>query len=295
VADESDPQRDTYKFFMGRWRVFMFIIPGISIAFGGVLATVYQRKFVFAIQVIGLALLAFLFLLIVKDFPTIERPKRSIRNYFKLLGEGIHFVLFDRTMFLFIVGLCISETMGIVWVEMMLFPVYFGYTGSDSGVGFLRFIILMIGTVMTFYAAKIAIKLNIKWIPWLVLSNTTLFFWGIAILTAFFPIGKNTLTPVAIIFLILVYTSVLLFHNISMILRQRLFLDLIPDRNRNSIYSLIPTLLLITSAPVVIIGGSLIKNFGVSSTAFFLGAVGALSVVFYYFSLRTIPKEQLNL
>jgi hypothetical protein len=78
-----------------------------------------------------------------------------------------------------------------------------------------------------------------------------------------------------------------------MILRQRLFLDIIPDRNRNSIYSLIPTLLLITGAPVMIIGGFLIENLGISSTAWILGTVGVFSFFFYYVSLRMIPKEQL--
>ncbi|MFX1506892.1 MAG: MFS transporter [Promethearchaeota archaeon] len=292
VAD--DPQRDKYKFFMGRWRVFMFIAPGVSIAFGGVLATVYERKLVFFIQVIGLATLAILFLMIVKDFPSVERPKRSLRNYFHLLGEGIQFVLLNKMMFLFVVGLCISETVSLVWIQMMLYPVYFGYTGSDSGVGFLRFIVLMLGTILAFYAAKIATKLSIKWIPWLILSNTALFFWGMALLTAYFPVDKNAFTPLAILFLLTVYASSLLFHNLRMVLRQRLFLDLIPDRNRNSIYSLIPTLLLITGAPVMIIGGYLIENLGISLTAWILGTVGVFSFIFYYLSIRTIPKEQLD-
>lgn len=86
------------------------------------------------------------------------------------------------------------------------------------------------------------------------------------------------------------------FHNIAMILRQRFFLDLIPDKNRNSIYSLIPTLLLIVSAPVAVIGAWLIENLGVSLTAFILGSIGASSVFFYYFSLksyRLISEKQI--
>ena len=292
VAD--DPKRETYKLFRGRWRVFGFIAPGVSIAFGGVLATLYERKFVFFIQVIGLAALAILFLFIVKDFPSIERPKRSLRNYFRLLGEGIHFVLYDRMMFFFVVGLCISETVSLVWIQMMLYPVYFGYTGSDSGVGFLRFFVLMLGTVLALIAAEMASQMNVKWIPWLNLANTALFFWGMALLTAYFPIDTNSFTPIAIVFLLTVYASSLLFHNIRIILRQRLFLDYIPDRNRNSIYSLIPTLLLITGAPMMVIGGVLIQNIGISTTAFILGTVGVFSFIFYYLSLRIIPTKQLE-
>lgn len=296
AANKSDPQRTTYKFFMGRWMTLLYIIPGISIAIGGVLATMYFRRGVFFIQVIGLFFIAILYLVIVKDFPEIERPKRSFRSYFRLLSEGFRFVLFDRVMLLYMIGLCISETTVIIWVEMMLFPVYYGYTGVDSGVGFLRFVVLIVGTITAFYAAKLAAKMEIHWIPRLRFADTALFFWGVGILTFIFPIDKNTFTPFAIFLLITLYSSIMFFHNIAMILRQRFFLDLIPDKNRNSIYSLIPTLLLIVSAPVAVIGAWLIENLGVSLTAFILGSIGASSVFFYYFSLksyRLISEKQI--
>lgn len=291
VANETDPQRKIYKFLSGRWTAIGNIVPGIATASGGLLATIFYRQAVFIIQAVGMALLAIVFLIIVRDFPGIERPRRSIKNYFKLLGGGLHFALFNKTMLFFLLGLCFSSTVVIIWAEMMLFPVYLGYTGSDGGVGLMRLVILLLGTVSIFFASKVAIDMEITWIPRLTFIDTVIFYWGVAFITTCFPIDENTFTPLAIISLMIFYTPIYFFHGLKMILTSRFFLDSIPDQNRNSIYSLIPTLLLITSAPVAIIGGSLIKNLGVSATSFILGTAGIISVFFFSLSLRFKPTE----
>ncbi len=294
AADEVDPQRDVYKLFMGRWKTIGMLIPAISVIIGGIIATVYRRQVVFAIQAIGLTVIAILFLFIVKDFPEIERPKRSFQNYLKLLGEGLRFVINSPMMVFFIAGICISAAMSIIWFEMILFPLYFGYTGSDTGTSILRFIVLIVGMVLAFYASKVAVKLDVKWIPWLRLIDSTIFFWGIALLTYWFPIDRNTFTPVAIVITVVIYASVWFFFHIADILHQRIFLDFIPDRNRNSIYSLIPTLILLVTAPGVVIGGILLKNLDVPVTSFLLGSIGIIAVIFYYISLRYMPQDALK-
>ncbi|MFX0150496.1 MAG: MFS transporter [Candidatus Hodarchaeota archaeon] len=291
IANESDPQRKVYKFLTGRWTAISNIIPGIATASGGILATIFYRQTVFLIQAVGLALLAIVFLIIVHDFPGIERPRRSIKNYFKLLGSGLRFAFFNKTMFFFLLGLCFSSTVVIIWVEMILFPVYLGYTGSDGGVGIMRLIVLLLGTVSIFFASKVATNMEITWIPSLTFIDTVIFYWGVAILTTWFPIDEKTFTPLAILSFILFYTPIYFFHGLKLILNSRFFLDSIPDHNRNSIYSLIPTLLLITSAPIAIIGGSLIKNLGISITALILGTIGLISVFFFSLSLKLKPVE----
>ncbi len=286
IAGESDPHRKIYKFLSGRWTAIGNIVPGIATASGGILATIFYRQAVFIIQAAGLALFAFIFLIIVRDFPGIERPRRSITNYFKLLGGGLHFAFFNKTMLFFLLGLCFSSTVVIIWAEMMLFPVYLAYTGSDGGVGLMRLVILLLGTVSIFFASKVAVNMEITWIPSLTFIDTVLFYWGVAILTTWFPLDGNTFTPLAILSFMLFYAPIYFFHGLKMILNSRFFLDSIPDQNRNSIYSLIPTLLLITSAPIAIIGGSLIKNLGISATALILGTFGMVSVFFFSLSFR---------
>ncbi|MFX1508344.1 MAG: hypothetical protein ACFFDC_19860, partial [Promethearchaeota archaeon] len=149
-----------------------------------------------------------------------------------------------------------------------------------------------LGTVAIFFASKTAVTLEISWIPILTFIDTVIFYFGVAILTMWFPLDGNTFTPIAILSFMLFYTPIYFFHGLKMILTSRFFLDSIPDQNRNSIYSLIPTLLLITSAPVAIIGGSLIKNFGISTTSFMLGVFGMISVFFFFLSLSFRPTER---
>ncbi|MFW9905653.1 MAG: hypothetical protein ACFFFH_15070 [Candidatus Thorarchaeota archaeon] len=292
VADESDPERKIYKFLSGRWTAIGNIIPGIATAAGGILATIFYRQAVFLIQAIGMVLSAIIFLIIVSDFPGIDRPRRSIVNYFKLLGEGLYFAFFNKTMLFFLLGLCFSSTVVIIWAEMMLFPVYLAYTGSDGGVGLMRLIILLLGTISIFFASKVAVNMEISWIPIVTFIDTVIFYWGVAILTTWFPLDGNTFTPIAIFSFMLFYTPIFFFHGLKMILTSRFFLDSIPDQNRNSIYSLVPTLLLITSAPVAMIGGSLIKNLGISTTSVILGVFGMISVFFFFLSLSFKATER---
>jgi MFS family permease len=291
TADEIDPQRKIYKFFIGRWNTISNIVPGLAAALGGILATTYFREMVFLIQAIGLGVLAIVFLIIIKDFPGIDRPKRSVKNYFILLGDGLRFAFLNKVMLLFLIGLCLSSTVVLIWIDMMLFPVYFSYTGSDSGVGILRLIILLLGTVSVFFASKFAVNTEITKIPHLTFMDTVIFYWGVAVITALYPPTNNFFTPQAILIFILFYAVIYFFHGLKMILEQRFFLDSIPDQNRNSIYSLIPTLLLLASSPMAIIGGQLIKNLGISTTSFLLGSAGLISVLFFYLALRSIPIE----
>ncbi len=291
LATDTDPQRKIYKFFIGRWTTISNIVPGVAAAFGGILATTYFRQLVFLIQAIGLASLAFVFLIIIKDFWGINRPKRSIKNYFTLLGEGIRFAFFSKFMFLFLLGLSLSNTVIIIWVDLMLFPVYFGYTGSDGGVGLFRLVVLLLGTLSIFLASKFAINMELSWIPRLTVLDTVIFYWGVAVITTLFPPTQNTFIPPAFLTFITFYTIIYFFHGLKLILNQRFLLDSIPDHNRNSIYSLIPTLILLISSPVAIIGGILIKNLGISVTAFLLGSTGIIPVFLFYVALRSIPKD----
>ncbi|UCE13685.1 MAG: hypothetical protein JSV04_00585 [Candidatus Heimdallarchaeota archaeon] len=55
----------------------------------------------------------------------------------------------------------------------------------------------------------------------------------------------------------------------------------IPDQNRNSIYSLIPTLILLINIPYVGVGGLLLDHFGLPLTFMLLNFIGILAPLFY--------------
>jgi hypothetical protein len=65
-------------------------------------------------------------------------------------------------------------------------------------------------------------------------------------------------------------------------------LDVIPDRNRNSFYSLIPTLVLIFSAPLTWISGYIADNLNLGYLMFFLFVIALISSILMIGAIRTL-------
>ncbi|MFQ5978889.1 MAG: MFS transporter [Candidatus Heimdallarchaeota archaeon] len=292
AADEADPDRKTYKFFFGRWRLVWMVIGPIGFVTGGILATIYFRQAVFVIQAIALVVIGFSFLFFLNDFPEVERPQKSVRNYIGLLGQGIAVVFRDKALLLFVLSICCFGMLWTIWGAMILFPLYFGYTGSDGGASIFRFTAWIIGLPTVYFAANIASKLEIKWIPRLHFVHALLFFPLFIILTFFFPIDVNRLELLPIVLTIGIFGITVIFENIAGILEQRIFLDAIPDKNRNSVYSLVPTMVRIFSAPAVIIGGYLIVTWGVPAALVCMGLFSLVGSTFSFIAIHLMQSDK---
>ena len=95
--------------------------------------------------------------------------------------------------------------------------------------------------------------------------------------------------PVALLFTL--FTVTMFFGGFAEILTQRVLLDAIPNRNRNSIYSLQPTILLLLAIPQIVFFGWFIPIFGFPLTltgCAFVSLAGVL-VIRYALSLD-VPK-----
>ncbi len=293
AASEVDPERETYKFLTGRWQTIFSFIGAIAFLCGGLMATLFFRELIFVLQAIMLIIISFVLLIVVNDFPEVDRPKRSVRNYFKLLGQGLKVVFFNRTLFLLILGMSIFGIIWTIWGAMILFPLYFGYTGSDAGASAFRFGIWMLGLIPIFYSANLAAKLDTNWIPWLHLLHTYVFFVFFITLTVVFPFTDEfELIPILLTTIFFSFSGIFIYT--TNILEQRILLDLIPDENRNSIYSLIPTLIRIGSAPTIFIAGIMITEIGLPSTLIFLFILSSLGVILYFFALIILPMNALK-
>ncbi|MHA2271360.1 MAG: MFS transporter [Candidatus Hodarchaeales archaeon] len=291
-AEDADPERTTYKFFFGRWGLITNVTGATGFVVGGIVATLYFRQAVFAFQAIALIIIGFSFLFFLNDFPEVERPKKSVRNYVRLLGEGIAVVFRDKALLLFILSICCFGMLWTVWWTMILFPLYFGYTGSDGGASLFRFTAWILGLPSVYFAANLAAKLDIKWIPRLHFIHTLMFFPLFILLTFSFPIGENRFEPIAIALTLTIFSITVIFENIAGLLEQRIFLDAVPDKNRNSVYSLVPTMILIASAPMVIIGGYLIVNFGVPLTLICMGLLALVASAFSFIAIHLMAAEK---
>ena len=231
--------------------VFVFLL-------GGFVATYLGRPIIFKYQSLASLIFAFLVILLVTDYPEIEREPRSLKNYFRLMGEGLYFVLFTKYLFLFVIGMMITMSIWVVWSQMILFPMYYSYTGTDFGANIFRVVAWLVMIIITFFAGKWSMNVSIRKYPVLKFLHQIIFFGGFALIIFLYPINYNRIDYLAIIFVLVLFTVTDIIYVITNLLQQSLFIDVIPDTNRNSIYSLLPTLILIFNAPAVIISGIVI-------------------------------------
>ena len=73
-------------------------------------------------------------------------------------------------------------------------------------------------------------------------------------------IPQKFIIPIVLLLCTFIFTG--LFGGFANILSQRLLLDVIPNRIRNSVYSLVPTVSMILALPQIVIIGFTIQNLG---------------------------------
>ncbi|MHA1961735.1 MAG: hypothetical protein ACW99U_16050 [Candidatus Thorarchaeota archaeon] len=269
VAMPHDKDRKQYGVFWGRvgmvWQVSstMVLIPG------SYLALVFQRTWVFMLQSFFTFGLAIAVLALVRDLPgarpeSDERP--SLSEYGSLLKDGVKFLGSSRFVTFIILGEVILWSTGPVWWNILLFPFYAWYLISDVAISSFRTMVFLPQALANersgIWSRRFEPK---KWIPrfrflqfggfvfYMLLASITYVFppaSGTAAVIPFIDFPVDTLIPVALIFTTFVIVGV--FGGMAQILTQRVMIDVIPNRIRNSMYSLQPTLAMLVAMPVLL-------------------------------------------
>ena len=252
TVGDDDPERRTYGFTMSRINSMNSLTLGASFLLGGILATEISREFVFAVQ-LGLCMIVILLIILfIKDIELDEEDevtkatkkingyqnnKEKINGYFSLLIGGIKFLFQSKRVFFFIIGLSIYRATWLIWGNLILFPLYFGYTGSDIGASTLRTTLFFVGIPTGFFMANVSKKIGNERFSIVIFLQLLTFFPSFILLTYFVPIS-NEFNLIGIIgTFILLATLVGLLFNLGNTLAQRILLDLVPSENRNSVYS----------------------------------------------------------
>jgi hypothetical protein len=105
-----------------------------------------------------------------------------------------------------------------------------------------------------------------------------------------FDVPVMSLLPIVLIFILYLVTS--FFGRMGNIMEKRILLDVVPNRIRNSIYSLIPTLTLFITLPQIMFSSYLISFFGFSSSLIFNGFVALLGVLLIGRGVRLMMKTE---
>ncbi|MFX1256201.1 MAG: MFS transporter, partial [Promethearchaeota archaeon] len=271
----EDKDRRIYSQFFGKYTMVCEIIIAASFILGGILITSISRQFMFMIQGVLLLFTSLAFLLFIRDHKAIKREKPDFKKYFQYLGGGVLSVAQNKTLRLMVLGLVISGAGFAVWSGLILFPLYAGYGKSDAWTAILRSTVFIFGAIGTGLAGTFSRQIHNlqKWLSLFILSTDVLFFLGMFIMLVVNPI-PSAFTLISLIIVVLTFTIAFSPRYMADVLKPRFLLDVIPDQNRNAIYSLIPTLILLVSTFIVPLGGILIDTVGRESMILILAGNG---------------------
>ncbi|MFX1606988.1 MAG: MFS transporter [Promethearchaeota archaeon] len=290
----EDKNRRVYSQFYGKFTMFREILTAMSFILGGIFLTFIGRQLMFIIQGILLLFVSGLLLRFMKDHKDLKRDTMNLRVYFRYLRGGMSTVAQNKTLRLMVLGLMISGAGWAIWGGLILFPLYASYAVTDAGTAILRSSIFMLGAICSGAAGVVSKRIGKlqKWLAVAILLTDILFFLGMYAMIVVNP-APSTFTLLPFVFVILTFTIAFGPRYIADVLKPRFYLDVIPDENRNAVYSLIPTLIMIVSIFAVPLGGILIEVVGQEATILILalnGLIGSSITAFAIFRHK-VEKE----
>jgi MFS family permease len=286
VIGESDSERKVYGFSRSRVLTMARVASAVAFMIGGFLATQISRQFVFGLQAIFAIIIIIPIYILVTDEKTDESLKidsgdqGSSNNYLTHLVGGIKFLFGNKAPFFFITGTALIFSSFAIWGSLILLPLYFGYSGSDSIAATLRTSAFVIGVPISLYTAKISQRFKKDKVPHLTFLFVILFFPGFILVTTLIPITNELNLAGCIITVILLNALIPTLFDLGTILRQRIMLDLVPSENRNAVYSLIPTIISIMGIFLLPISGVIIESYGLPAGIFVAFSVAVVSAIF---------------
>ena len=305
VAMPHDTERKQYGVFWGRMGMIAQIASTAALIPGSILATVCNRPFVFQIEAVGAIIFAMMVMRYIRDFPEVEAQREtrpSMSEYNSLLKEGVSYLWNTPYVKYLCIGSMLTASTIMVWSNLILFPLYFSYLITDVAVASYRTIAFIPGVAANersgIWSQRFEPK---KWIPrfrllqacgfvfYIILAAMMFFFPPVGdaavMATVYLPFTSIVLIElpiqhiVPIVLLFTLFTVTMFFGGFAEILTQRELLDAIPNRNRNSLYSLQPTILLLLSTPQIVFFGWLIPIVGFPPTLLICAAISLAGVM----------------
>ncbi len=295
IADEVDPTRYHYKLFVTRYKIIGSASTSFAYIFAGFISYVYSRSILFAVQAIMFMMLAVICVLTVNNLSEAKDSLKSGKKltYLHHLIGGAKIAATDGKIGFLLISNVIWLTALTGWSNFFLHPLYFSYTGSDVGAGLMRSLIWWIEVVIIFFFAALIAKRRYHWLPRMRMLQSLVFFGGFAVLFSYYPptLDDASLNLAAVMLALGLMTLNLFFTRVYNTIFSVIYLDNVPDAYRNSVYSLIPTLTLIGSIPMLLFFGIIIELLGQSLTLAFLMVLGIVSSILSYLGVVSIDRH----
>ncbi|MHA2027043.1 MAG: MFS transporter [Candidatus Thorarchaeota archaeon] len=315
VAMPGDTERKQYGVFWGRMGMISQIAATAVLIPGSILATVFNRPFVFQLEAVGAVIFAALVMRYIRDFPEVEAQREerpSMSQYTTLLKEGVTYLWKTPFVKFLVIGSMLTASTISVWGNLILFPLYFSYLITDVAVSSYRTMAFIPGVAANERSGVWSQKFEPRtWIPrfrllqacgfaFYIIMSVVMYVFppvvsAVDMVTVLLPFTSIVLIElpiqhiVPIIILFSLFTVTMFFGGFAEILTQRELLDAIPNRNRNSLYSLQPTILLLLATPQIAILGWIIPVLGFPATLLICAGVSLVGVLIIRYAL-TLEK-----
>jgi len=318
VSMPEDNERKEYGVFLGKLGMLFWLTNTLILIPGGILATIFGRPWVFQLQAIMCFVISIISLKLVRNLPDtdeLDQKRPTMEEYFSLLREGVQYLFSSDYVKYLLVGSMLVNSCISVWSNLILFPMYYSYLLTDVAVASFRTIVMI---PLVFYSERSGVWARKyepkKWIPRFrfLQSAGALFFWIFAIIMIVFPIPPpgspmidvnlpgteililrvpiDSILPVLI--MIIVFFAVGIFFQLAGVLTSRVFVDAIPNRVRNGVYSLFPTVVLLLSIPQIALFGWLI-SISIPLTLILIGIISSMGCLMIRKGLQYPHPEEL--
>ncbi len=304
VAVPKDTDRKQYGVMQGRIGMLFQIVSTLALIPGSVMALIFGRTWVFQLQSILCVVIAISLLYVMRDLPEVRsnRQKRpTTKEYGSLLKSGVSYLTNNQFLKYVVFGSMLATSSIIVWGNLILFPMYYLYLLADVAVASFRTMLFIPGVFSQGVSGSWSRRFEPKtWIPRFRALETCgfLFFVVFAAIMFLLPPSTNPTMvqlfipftsipiiqipsgnafPLFIIFMTFVSTG--FFGGFADILTQRLIIDTIPNRIRNSMYSLQPAIATILAMPQIALFGWLTRIWGFPLTLLSCGLISLLGVL----------------
>ena len=278
-AETEDPDRKIYTQFVARAGPLYNIMTVTGFSLGGVVATAISRQAVFLVFAIVTVLELLLIQKVMWESETRESGK-GVGDYLGRVRESFTVFLNSRVIFFYFLGIAaIWAANESVWHTFISVKIYFEYGGSDTGAGLIRSLVFASATLWQFLVIKFIDRFKRPHL-WVflstVISNASFF----ALILAYYqivPPVAGALVP--ILGLLVIYQIPVAWETLQFTLQQRINLDLIPDKHRNALYSLLPTLARLFGVPFVSITGFITGVGGFVGSFYWLIAISFIGSI----------------
>ena len=305
VAMPGDSDRKQYGMFWGRVGGVMQVVSTAALIPGSILAAVFGRPWVFQLQAVLALVLTVLGFRFITDFPDVQAARQqrpTMSGYTKILKDGVGYLWSEPFVKYVVIGSMLAASSIMVWGNLILFPMYFLYLITDVAVASFRTLLFIPGIAAQERSGVWSRRFEAKkWIPRFRLIQTCglVFFLVVSFIILVFPPAINggpmfsvvlpfanvelmqipvgNILPVVLLFFSFTLTG--FFGGFAEILTQRELLDAIPNRIRNSMYSLSPTIATIFALPQIWFFGWLIPTIGFPLTLLLCGLVSLIGVL----------------